>query len=216
MKNFFKRIDDFFFGHLQNHYAKELEKQCVGNESLLDVACGSDSPVKYFSSKIKRVVGIDIFEPSIEKSRAAGIHTEYRKMNVLDLEKEFGPKAFDVVVASDLIEHLEKPDGFKLIEQMEKVAKKKVVIYTPNGFLEQREYDGNKYQVHLSGWEVEEMQKLGYKVYGINGAKWLRGEFAVIKWWPKVFWGRISLLTQKRTFRNPKKAFGILCVKEIK
>ncbi|HEU4719048.1 MAG TPA: SAM-dependent methyltransferase, partial [Bacteroidia bacterium] len=119
-------------------------------------------------------------------------------------------------VASDLIEHLEKEDGYRLIEMMEKLAAKKVVIFTPNGFLEQREYDGNKYQVHLSGWDVEEMEKLGYKVKGINGWKPLRGEFAVIRWWPKVFWGRISLLTQKRMETRPKKAFAILCTKEIR
>ena len=215
MANIFKKIDDFFFGHLQNHYAKMLEKEVVGNESLLDVGCSSDSPIKYFSKKIKRCVGVDLFQPSIDKSKAKGIHTEYHLINVLEMNRHFPERSFDCVIASDLIEHLEKKDGFKLIEAMEKLAKKKVIIFTPNGFLEQREYDGNKYQVHLSGWEIEEMKKLGYRITGINGWKMIRGEFAEMRWKPKVFWGRISLLSQYFTTKNPKYAFAIMCVKEM-
>ncbi|HEU4716994.1 MAG TPA: methyltransferase domain-containing protein, partial [Bacteroidia bacterium] len=97
MKNFFKRIDDFFFGHLQMHYARSLEKECEGYESLLDIGCGSDSPVKLFSKKMKRVTGIDGFQPSIDKARAAGIHTEYYLMNVMDVAEKFPPHSFDVV-----------------------------------------------------------------------------------------------------------------------
>lgn len=192
-----------------------LEKECEGCESLLDVGCGSDSPVKYFSKKIKRVIGVDGFQPSIDKSKAAGIHTEYVFMNVMDLDKHFPERSVDVVVASDLIEHLTKEDGLKLMAMMEKIAIKKVIIFTPNGFLPQGEYDGNKYQVHLSGWEIDEMKKFGYRVTGINGWKKLRGEMAVVKYRPRVLWGRISLLSQYFTTKNPKNAFAILCVKEV-
>ncbi|TND08095.1 MAG: hypothetical protein FD123_2649 [Bacteroidetes bacterium] len=215
MSGFLKNIDNRFFGHMQEHYARMLEKECEGYKTLLDVGCGSDSPVKRFSKRMEKVTGIDAFQPSIDRSRAAGIHHEYKLMNVMDMTKEFPEKSFDVVIASDLIEHLEKEDGMRLLEMMEKLARKKVIIFTPNGFLEQREYDGNKYQVHLSGWDVEEMQKLGYRVNGINGWKPLRGEFAVVKWWPKVLWGRVSLMTQNLTYERPKKAFAILCVKEF-
>lgn len=216
MANFLKRIDNFLFGHLQDNYSVMLEKECEGYGTLLDVGCGSLSPVKRFSKRMKKVTGIDAYQPSIDRSRALEIHHEYKLMNVMEMTKEFPEKSFDIVVASDLIEHLEKEDGFRLMEMMEKLARKKVIIFTPNGFLEQREYDGNTLQIHLSGWEVEEMQERGYRVQGINGWKPLRGEFAVIKWWPKVFWGRISLLTQKLTYNRPKKAFGIMCVKEFK
>ena len=215
MKPFLKKVDNFFFGRLQNHYAKMLEKETKNCNSLLDVGCGSDSPIKLFSSKIKHTIGVDDFEPSIEKSKAKKIHSEYKQMNVMDLEKEFSEKSVDCVVASDLIEHLSKEDGIHLIRMMEKIASKKVIIFTPNGFLIQHEYDGNKYQIHLSGWEIEEMTKLGYNVIGINGWKILRGEYAKIKWKPRVVWGRISLISQLFTMKNPKHAFAILCVKEI-
>lgn len=200
---------------MHEHYARSLEKEVVLHNSLLDVGCGAYSPIKRFSKKMKHVVGVDIFEPSIEKSRADGIHNDYVKANVLELDKHFKPKSFECVVASDLIEHLTKEDGNRLIEMMEKIASKKVVIYTPNGFFPQSEFDGNKYQVHISGWDIEEMQQKGYRIIGINGYKKLYGEFGKMRWKPKVFWGRIALLSQKFYEKNPKNAFGIMCVKDI-
>ena len=43
----------------------------------------------------------------------------------MNLDNVVEPKTFDAVIALDLIEHLEKKDGFKLIEMMTKIAKRK-------------------------------------------------------------------------------------------
>lgn len=197
------------------NYARELEIAVGDCESLLDVGCGKDSPIQNFSKQIYSV-GVDIFNPSLDKSKKLKIHNKYVKMNVLEIEKRFKPNSFDCVLASDLIEHLEKKDGLKLIKQMEKIAKKKVIIFTPNGFLKQGEYDKNPWQIHKSGWSTSEMQKKGYKVIGIRGWKKLRGEYALIKFKPGLFWKIISELTQIYIKRFPKNAFQILCVKNKK
>lgn len=215
MYTFFKKIDNFFFGKLHDQYPKMLEKEVLGCDSLLDVGCGFESPIRGFSSKIKHTVGVDFYEYAIERSKKAGIHNDYVVADVLQLDSCFGEKSFDCVVASDLIEHLKKEDGYRLIRMMEKIARKKVIIFTPNGFLPQREFDGNELQVHISGWEIEEMKKMGFRVVGINGLKFFRGEYSAIKYKPKVFWGRISLLSQLWTTRNPKRAFAIMCIKEF-
>lgn len=215
MKSIFKNLDDLFFAELRNYYLEIHIQELKNCESLLDVGCGSNSPVQHFSKNLKRSVGVDTFQPSIDQSKMKDIHNEYYMMNVLEMDKFFPEKSFDCVIATDLIEHLEKQDGFKLIEIMEKLAKKKVIIFTPNGFLEQKEYDGNKYQVHLSGWDSGEMKKLGYRVIGINGWKFLRGEMASIRFRPKFLWWRVSLLSQYFTTRNSKYAFAILCIKEM-
>jgi hypothetical protein len=90
-------------------------------------------------------------------------------MNALDLDKTFSPKSFDCVLALDLIEHLEKEEGFQLISMMEKIATKRVIIFTPNGLLPQQEFGGNRLQIHKSGWSVEEMREKGFRVIGILG-----------------------------------------------
>jgi REP element-mobilizing transposase RayT len=78
---------------------------------------------------------------------------------------------------------------------MEKIAKKKVVIFTPNGFLAQGEYYNNPWQLHRSGWTAEEMKKRGYKVLGFGGAKILRPTFEV-RFSPKKLWWGISHVTE--------------------
>jgi ubiquinone/menaquinone biosynthesis C-methylase UbiE len=209
-----KELKNIYTKFIPN-YSRELELAIKNCESVLDVGCGKDSPIQFFSKKIYSV-GVDIFNPSLDKSKKSKIHNKYVKMDVLNIGKRFEDKSFDCVLASDLIEHLEKKDGLKLIKQMEKIAKKKVIIFTPNGFLKQGEYDKNPWQVHKSGWSAKEMKKMGYKIIGIRGWKKLRGEYASIKYKPELFWKIISEITQIYTKRFPEHAFQILCVKNKK
>lgn len=202
-----------FYTRIFPDLVKELEKELKGCKSVLDVGCGSNSPIRFFSKNIYSE-GMDIFLPSIEKSREKKIHNRYHQTNVLDIGKKFKKDSFDCVVALDLIEHLEKSDGLRLIKEMENIARNKIIILTPNGFLPHEEYDGNKYEAHKSGWNEKEMKDLGYKVTGINGIKFLRGDFARIKFQPKYFWWVASDMTQLFVRKRPEKAFQILCVKK--
>ncbi len=79
-------------------------------------------------------VGIDIFEHSLEKSKKKKIHNEYYEIDYSQAEKSFEENSFDCVLASDFIEHLEKEEGYRLLKVVEKLARKKVIIFTPNGF----------------------------------------------------------------------------------
>lgn len=192
----------------------ELQRELTGCQTVLDLGCGPSSPIRNLPRDFHSV-GIDIFEKSIEESKEKCIHDEYFVMDTLDIEQKFQPNSFDCVIAIDLIEHLKKEDGIELIRLMEKMAKKKVVIFTPNGFLFQQEHDGNLWQIHKSGWSVPEMRRMGYKVIGMSGLKFLRGEKASCKFSPRRVWVVISDLTQLFVRNMPNKAFQILCIKEF-
>ena len=60
-----------------------------------------------------------------------------------ELAELFPPTSFDVVVAVDVLEHLERTDGFDLLEAMEQLARQRVVVFTPNGFVAQGAREGN-------------------------------------------------------------------------
>jgi SAM-dependent methyltransferase len=189
-----------------------VRRELEGCKSFLDIGCGKSSIVRYFSKDFKSA-GVDLFEPYIEESRKKGIHDEYFKMDVRKLK--FKPKSFDAVIALELIEHLRKKEGEKLLDDMERIARKRVIVFTPNGFLEQKGYDGNEYQEHKSGWTVSEMRRRGYRVIGVNGIKFLRGEFGFIRYSPKYFWLRVSDITELFTYHFPQYAFQLLCVKDV-
>jgi len=183
--------------------------------TLLDIGCGQESPVRRFSARLGRSTGIDLFGPYLERSRDAGIHTEYHQVNALEIESRFGPRSFDCVLALDLIEHLEKEDGLRLLAAMERVARRKVIVFTPNGFVPQGAYDDNPYQAHRSGWDPDEMRSRGYRLWGVNGWKVLRGERALPRWRPRRVWATLALWSQPLVERRPDHAFHLLCVKEL-
>jgi len=193
---------------------EELAIQTRGCSSILDIGCGNSSPVQFCSKRIYKV-GVDAYLPSIKESRKKKIHNKYYHITVDKLGKIFKDKSFDCVIAYDLIEHLKKTDGQKLITEMERIARKKVIIFTPNGFMKQGAEFGNDFQRHLSGWSWIEMRRKGYDVKGMHGYKPLRGDFALPKYKPRLFWMVICDITQLVTRHLPKYAFHILCIKNF-
>lgn len=194
---------------------KELDQAIGHPASLLDVGCGSNTPLSHLSKRPPRMVGVDGFQPSIDQSRASNFHDDYVKADLLEIDHAFEPNSFETVVAVDVIEHFTKEDGFKLLEKMEQIASDKVVIFTPNGFLPQSEHSGNILQRHLSGWSVGEMAERGYQVIGVNGWRPLLGEFSLPRFKPRKLWTLISLMTQPLVRNHPDHAFAILCVKKV-
>lgn len=198
-------------------FMQEFERELKDCESVLDVGCGELSPLKDVNKKLFSV-GVDIHKESIEKSKKNKIHSKYCLSNVLDIDKKFKDKSYDAVIALDLIEHLKKDKGNELLSKMEKIAKKKIIIFTPSGFLLQskEEIMKNPYQEHLSGWTPLEMRKKNYSVIGIYGWKKLRKECSRFKFKPYYLWRIISDITQKFLRKYPEKTYSILCVKNKK
>jgi hypothetical protein len=184
-------------------------------ESLLDVGCGGKSPIVRFSGRIAHTVGIDSHMPSIERSRAEGIHTNYIHVNIAEIGSRFEERSFDCVVVLDVIEHFEKADGLRLLDTVERIARKKVVVFTPNGFLSQSPTADNPHQLHRSGWSPAEMRARGYEVRGIGGWRPLRGRYALPRVRPFWLTECLSLLTEPFFESRPEHAFQILCTKRI-
>jgi SAM-dependent methyltransferase len=188
-----------------------LKKELSDCDTVLDLGCGYDSPIQH--CKVTFSVGVELFEPYLQESKRKAIHNQYIKADIRKIE--FKPKSFDAAIAVELLEHLTKEEGYMLINKMEKWAKKKVVITTPNGYLWQDGYDNNPLQEHKSGWSVKELRKLGFKVSGISGWKKLRRYKGDIKYAPHFLWDRLSDLSQKITYYYPKLAFQLFAIKQI-
>lgn len=206
-RNFFVSLGDSFYYWL-------LARELRGMTSVLDLGCGARSPI----SKIKKTfysVGYDMFPQSVATSKKDHIHDTYVRDDVLRADTHFPKSSFDAVIALDLIEHLPKQDGKKLIDVMSKLAKKKVIIMTPNGFYKQEPYENNPFQVHKSGWKTKDFTSRGFRVYGIRGLKWLRGEYATIKYSPWFFWSTISVLSQFFIFEIPSISYQLFAVKRM-
>jgi hypothetical protein len=191
-----------------------LRKALLGCQTVLDVGCGSAPTLRQL--EVPRCVGLEGYRPDFEKARSLNTQDELIFGDVRELTTLFKPGQFDACIAMDVIEHLTKADGLKFMRDMELIAKKKVVIFTPNGFLPQRQSADSDLQAHFSGWEAGEMKGHGYEVTGMLGPKNLRGEYHAIKRRPAIFWAAISTLNQTLwVHRQPEKAAAILCTKTL-
>ena len=191
-----------------------LRKALNDCEGVLDVGCGKSMNLRWVG--VKHSTGIDGYAPDLEEARRLKTHDELILGDVQKLDNYFNPGQFDAVMALDVIEHLAKEDGLRLMQAMGKISRRKVIFFTPNGFLHQHRLEKDDLQEHLSGWEPAEMRKYGYDVIGLLGPKKLRGEYHGIKGRPRVFWGIVSLFGHFLWTRNhPEKAAAILCVKDV-
>lgn len=144
--------------------------------SVLDVACGLSFKSKYIDAQIR--VGVDIFEEYFNHIEA-DVPYVLVKYDVRKLREIFPAKSFDLVIGLDIIEHLEKDESLDMIKQCEEIARKGVIFETPKGFIPQNidilGYGGDEFQTHRCGWEVEELEQMGYKVvvrpYTMSNAK---------------------------------------------
>jgi 2-polyprenyl-3-methyl-5-hydroxy-6-metoxy-1,4-benzoquinol methylase len=194
-------------------YRKEMITQTANAASILDVGCGFNSYVQFLDKKMYRV-GVDLFDPYIEKAKKAGIHNEYFKQDVRSLGN-FKDKSFDIVYSSDVIEHLTKEEGLAMLAEMERIAKKRVIVSTPNGHRHQETYDENELQKHNSAWSANEFRKLGFSVVGMDGLRALRADESKIRFRPHRFWSFVANITQFFVYRHPSSAHSLFCVKEV-
>jgi len=147
------------------------------SRSILDVGCGKGEPMKFINRHRKfHTMGVDIFEPYIEACKKQQIHDEYLLCNIQDLP--FADKSFDIVLCMEVLEHLEKDDGEKLLMDMERIARRQVILTTPAGDYEQEAYDDNLHQEHKYIWSPREMKERGYRAVGI-GVRNLGGKSGV-------------------------------------
>jgi SAM-dependent methyltransferase len=202
-----RKIYRFFFPSLKQYVKKEL----AGCKTVLDLGCGNgtDSPLPGVA--LTYSVGVEIYQPYLEECRQKKIHSEYIKADIRKIEFKKG--SFDAVLMLEVLEHLTREEGELMIDRCLRWARKKVIIATPNGYLEQDGYDHNPFQEHKSGWSVEDLHRRGFIVTGFQGWKKLRGYRALPRYRPRLLWEIISDLTQKVTYHRPELAFRLLAVK---
>lgn len=142
----------------------------IEGKNILDVGCGWGQPMKIMQLNKHgfHVIGVDIFRPYLIEAKRNKTHNEYVLCDVRKLP--FKQKSFDTVLCMEVIEHLEKEEAIRLIEDMEKIARKKIIITTPVGFWVDYGRNGNPYQIHKSGFYPEDFKSKGYNVraFGIN------------------------------------------------
>jgi len=136
----------------------EKVSRCINpreDESILDAGCGK---VDYMPFPKCYRVGLDIWLPYLREKRKYLDEVIQCDLRHMPLKK----KSFDIVVCVETLEHLPKEDGARLLETLQSLARREIILSTPKRFFMQPPLNGNPYQVHLSTWGKKELEKRGY------------------------------------------------------
>lgn len=112
---------------MSTYLTKHITQYVWGEDSVLDLCCGPCNPTKNIKARIK--VGIDLNpEVLVEAAKyCIPIRADVGKIGEMLL-----PQSFDVVLWLDGIEHLEEKPALEALEAAEKIAKKRIVVFTPD------------------------------------------------------------------------------------
>lgn len=195
----------------------------IGNpKTILDLGCGDGSLMAVLSQwENWQITGVDIYANSLKRAKDRRIYQKLIKgdvlISVMSLTKS--SKKYDVVFFSQVIEHIPKNKGEKVLNEIEKLAVNRVIVGTPKGFMEQPQefLGGNPHQIHESGWNTEDFRSRGYKVFGIGFVP-IWSEFGLARTKNKLlftFYTLISYLLSPLIYFFPRLGAGLLCIKEI-
>ena len=136
-----------------------------GDKSYLDIGCGKGKwgyLLKTSHKPPSYIVGGDI---DLNNLRYAKKHKIYDDVVLLDgRHLPFRDDSFDIVLAIEVIEHMEKIEGQKLLDEAERVSRERVVVSTP--LLGARYWYSEKH--HISKWTVGDLRRRGYTVRGVG------------------------------------------------
>lgn len=201
-----------------------LLKKSIGDpKTILDLGCEDGRLLELLSDgRDWKITGVDLFQKNVKKASQRKIFVETIKGDVVKVAQSLikKRKKYDVVFCSQVIEHIDRKHGEELLRLVDKLAKEKVVMGTPRGFMEQPEafLGDNPHQVHKSGWTEDDFRKRGYRVYGVGfGPIW--SEEGLGRSYNK-FTLSIAYVTSFAlspvVYFLPSLAAGMLCIKELK
>ena len=149
-------------GELMHRMQSNIENVNI----VLDIGCGI-RPQKYIMPRIH--ICCDPFQQYIEHLQDKVKDEKDRQYVIIkagwsEIVNMFPPESVDTVFLLDVIEHVEKELGKKLLKASETIARRQIVVFTPLGFVPQNSpdgkdawgLDGGKWQEHKSGWLPED------------------------------------------------------------
>lgn len=148
-----------------------------GCKSHLDLGSNDGRTLRGLDANI--ITAVELFEPSLALLRKQGVRDAPQRdiREYVDACPVYGLQ-FDRVTAFDIIEHLPRADGEKLLDQIEQLALREIVIFMPietpelcatarwQAYREEglalHPHAQRELQDHLSQWSPEDFTKRGY------------------------------------------------------
>jgi 2-polyprenyl-3-methyl-5-hydroxy-6-metoxy-1,4-benzoquinol methylase len=100
------------------------------------------------------------------------VYNDIRIGNALELLPGLADGQYDLVMAIDILEHFDKPDGEVFLGHCRRIARRMALVSTPKAFIEQH-VEANPFEDHRSLWTREDLANLGYTRLLANEESWI-------------------------------------------
>ena len=151
----------------EDKFLKTLFPENMKGLKVLDVGHGYGATGLYVRTRTYKngwckLVGVEPFEEYHQLMKQIGIYDDLYK--AYGQQMPFKDNEFDISIAQHVIEHCKTfKEGKKMLAEMERVTKGRVIICTPNGYTESDALDGNMDNHHHTGWVKLDFMEMGYK-----------------------------------------------------
>jgi len=162
-------------------------------KSILDVGCREGAAMQSINLRMSQIwrLGIDLDLESLRRCKKSFIYDDLILCDARWLP--FSSKCLDCILCVEFIEHLEKKDGIRFLRDIERIARKQMIVTTPVGYIKEPSSYLPLLQ-HTSEWHPEEFRSKGYGVKGMIGprllpmvlAYWLSHIFCLTYFWPEL------------------------------
>ncbi|RLI96132.1 MAG: hypothetical protein DRP00_05825 [Candidatus Aenigmatarchaeota archaeon] len=130
---------------------------------VADVACGMGKwglLLRIHHQKLY-IVGVDLSTKNISLAKATHAYDDLIIADARQLP--FRDHSIDYVMACEVIEHLNRRDGIRMIYELERIASLKILLTIPYAV-----WWYTKVRGHITRYSPKELRKLGFKVRGIG------------------------------------------------
>lgn len=118
--------------------------------------------------RIDGIEGCDVYVTPVHEY----VYNNLMIGDALDILPTLPESGYDLVLAIDILEHLNKEDGCIFMEHLKRVACKAALISTPKNFIPQ-EVEANPYENHLSVWSRKELVRNNFTQILANDISWI-------------------------------------------
>lgn len=151
------------------------------NKKVLDVGCGTGYLGEELETRGAKVTGIDISKVALKKAHEVLSFTKVVDLN--EDELPFKDRTFDLIVASEVIEHLFKP--VIILEELRRILRDKgqLIITTPNflywghrlrfligrfGYTDEGPFDIGHIHFYTYQTLIDDLHKSGFRIVKDN------------------------------------------------
>ena len=149
-------------------HSPELERWILAEvpqdtESVLDLGCGVGRTgfLLWEQGIGAERVGVELSAEYAERARQLGVYDRVDEADLSQGLSQFEDGSFDVVLCIDVLAQLEKAAGLRLVQDCERVARRRVVLLVP--LLEEPRARSAATESDRSTWTLRDLRELGYE-----------------------------------------------------